>query len=334
MTAGVSSAPSRAAGVRGLAAFGHFALRLGTGNAGDVTLLGEDFDGGNIHAEVISELSAGLHFATKRLGPPKYEEFGLPVGVAMSQELFGWVAGSWGAQPGKRDGAVLTLDHNLNIKTEAAFSGALITETTIPALDASSKDAGYLTVRFQPEQIDISAGGGKLSLAMSKQKLWRTSNFRLEIDGLDCTRVSKIDSFTVKREVVPATPPSPTTRRAARRPADPRTVVAPAGVGVSLSAGRVEFPNLVVTLSEVSAQTWFDWHESFVVNGNNSDGFERSGSLTFLSADLKKELSRIDLHHLGIVRLAPVKGQASQVARVIAELYCEEMLLSPVGGSS
>jgi hypothetical protein len=300
-----------AAGVRALSALGHFALRLGTGNIADITLL-KDFEGGNIYADVISELSAGLHFAKKHVGPPKYEEFALQVGVSMSQELFGWVTGSWGAQPKKQDGAVLALDYALDIQREVGFSGALITETTVPALDAASKELGYLTLRLQPELINVSKGAGKLSLVAAKQKLWRTSNFRLQIDGLDCAKVSRIDSFTVKREV---------------------TVVSSGGGGVTLIAGKVEFPNLRITLSSVSAKSWFDWHESFVVNGNNSDSFERNGSLSFLSIDLKKELSRVDLRHLGIVRVAPAKGEGSgQIARVTAELYCEEMLLSQGGG--
>jgi len=301
------------AGKRGLAAQGHFALRLGTGSAADVTLLPTGFDGGTVFADVISVVSGGLQFASKHLGPPKYEAFVMPVGLSMSQELFEWIAGSWGAQPEKQDGAVLALDYNLGIQTESDFSGALITETTIPPLDASSKEAGYLTVRFQPESIDLHAGAGKLSLAASKQKLWRTSNFRLEIDGLDASKVSRIESFTVKREF---------------------TVVTSGSGGVAIVAGGAEFPNLTITLSQASSNTWFDWHESFVVQGNNTDGFERNGAISFLSTDLKKELSRIDLHHLGIVRVAPSKGKgSSQIARVTAELYCEEMVLAPAGGS-
>lgn len=298
-----------AAAIRGLQTSGHYALRLGSGNSADVTLINE-FDGGGIYAEVTSELSAGSHFAKKHLGPPKYDDFVVPVGLSMSQQLFDWVAGSWGALPQKKDGAVLSLDYNLNIKTERDFSGALITETTVPELDAASKDAGSLNLRFQPEFIDVNVGAGKLSLSISKQKLWRTSNFRLEINGLDCTKVSRIESFSVKREI---------------------SIISSGGGGTALIAGPVEFPNLLVTLSQASSQTWFDWHQSFVVNGNNDDGFELNGSLSFLAANLQTELSRIDLHHLGIVRLEPLTTTSSQLARVWAELYCEEMVLSPPG---
>jgi len=293
--------------VRGLVS-GHFALRLDTNNASEITLLSGS-EGGSISADVVSIFEAGLHFARKHLGPPKYETFAIPIGVAASQGLFDWVAGSWGSTPESRDGAVLGVDANFNIKSEVGFTGALIVETGIPALDAASKEAGHLTIRFQPEFIDVKAAAGKLSLAQAKQSLWRTANFRIQINGLDCTKVSKIDAFTVTRKV---------------------NAAASGSGDIALVPDNIEFPNLKITLSKSIAATWFDWHESFVVNGNNGDAFERNGTISFLSNDLKKELSRIELHHLGIIRLASdPKDGGSQLARVTAELYCEEMQLGP-----
>jgi hypothetical protein len=237
---------------------------------------------------------------------PKYEAFEIPIGVAASTGLFDWVADSWGANPEARDGALLGVDFNFNIKSEVGFAGALVAETEIPALVAASKEAGHLTVRFQPEFIDVKTAAGKLSLIQSKQKLWRTANFRLQIGGLDCSKVSRIESFTVKRKI---------------------NMMTEGSGEVSLTPDTVEFPNLKITLSTVSSPTWVDWHESFVVNGNNGDSFELSGAISFLSNDFKTELSRIDLHHLGIIRLASNPGDG--MARVTAELYCEEMVLGP-----
>jgi hypothetical protein len=302
----VNGIPLAASIVRGFPT-GHFALRLRTNNTSEITVLSSS-DGGSVYADVDSVFEIGLHFARKHLGSPKYEPFAIPIGVAASQGLFDWVAGSWGPNPEKKDGAVLGVDANFNIKSEVEFSRALVVETEIPALDAASKEAGYLTVRFQPQLIQAKPGAGKLSLMLAKQKLWRTSNFRLQIDDLNCTKVSKIDAFTVTRRV---------------------TTVSSGSGGTVLVPDKIEFPNLKITLSKISAQTWYDWHESFVVNGNNSDTFERNGTISFLSSDLKKELTRIELHHLGIIRVAsdPRDG-GSQIARVTAELYCEEMVLS------
>lgn len=287
---------------------GHFALRLDSNNASDFTMLA-DADGGRIFADVVSVFEGGLHFPRKHLGFPKYEAFEVPIGVAASTGLFNWVAASWGASPDARDGAVLKVDANFNIKSEVGFSGALVVETEIPALDAASKEAGNLTVRFQPEFIDVKPAAGKLSLIQAKQKLWRTSNFRLQIDSLDCKKVSRIEAFTVKRNVA--------------------TLVSGSGE-VTLTPETVEFPDLKVSLSPTSAATWFDWHESFVVNGNNGDSFERNGTISFLSNDFKTELSRIELHNLGIISLASNPGDASSgIPPVVADLYCEEMVLAP-----
>ncbi len=287
---------------------GHFALRLDSNSASDFTMLA-DVDGGRIFADVVSVFEGGLHFARKHLSSPKYEAFEVPIGVAASTALFNWVAASWGASPDAKDGAVLGVDANFNIKSEVGFLNALVVETKIPALVAASKDAGHLTVRFQPEFIDLKPGAGKLSLGQAKQKLWRTANFRLQIDSLDCTKVSRIEAFTVKRNVAVLT----------------------SGSGeVTLVPETVEFPNLKVTVSKASATTWFDWHESFVVNGNNGDSFERNGTISFLSNDFKTELSRIELHNLGIIRLASnASGSSSGIAPLTADLYCEEMVLGP-----
>jgi hypothetical protein len=295
---------SRARGV----ASGHFALRLDTTNASEITLL-SGRDGGGITAEVVSVFEAGLHFARKHLGPQQYEPFAIPIGLAASKGLFDWVAGSWGPAPEARHGALLGVDANFNIKSETGFADALVIETGIPALDAGSKEAGFLTVRFQPTFIEVKPGTGKLSLMLAKQKLWRTANFRLQIDGLDCTKVSKIDAFTVTRKV---------------------TVVSSGSGGIALVPDKVEFPNLRITLWEAFAKTWFDWHESFVVKGNNSDAFERNGTISFWSNDFKTELSRIELQHLGIIRIASVSHDvASSIAHVTAEVYCEQMQLGP-----
>jgi len=260
--------------------------------------------GGSVYADVIAETDGAAPLVKKHLGATKYESFALPVGLVMSEHLFAWVVASWGAQPPEQDGAVLALDQQLAVKAQTVFARSLITETAFPALDAASKDAGHVTIRVQPALIELTKGSGTVSLVGAKQKLWRLANFRLQIDGLDCKHVSRIDSFSVRRDVS----------------------IEAEGTGVvNLVAGGVEFPNLRITLSQAYAESWYDWHEQFVVDGNNDDSFERSGVLSLLAADLKTELSRIELRHLGIVRLAPAEDQP---LRVTAELYCEEMVLA------
>jgi hypothetical protein len=79
------------------------------------------------------------------------------------------------------------------------------------------------------------------------EKTWIPSVFKLTIEGLDCSKVSKIDPFTVKQKVV------------VDEIGDEREIVK--------APSRVVFPNLRMTLPESGAQSWLDWHEDFVIKG-------------------------------------------------------------------
>ena len=75
------------------------------------------------------------------------------------------------------------------------------------------------------------------------------------------------------------------------------------------------------------AQTWLEWHEDFVIRGNNDEKREKKGSLTFLGPSRQKPLARVNLYNLGVFSLASDRPElnADQVRRMIAELYCERM---------
>lgn len=104
--------------------------------------------------------------------------------------------------------------------------------------------------------------------------VWLASNFRLEIDGLDCTKVNAIDSFTVKQKAVLDTI------------GDARDFVK--------EPGRLEFPNLTITMAEVAASSWQAWFEDFVINGVNDEQHEKNGALIFLSPNRQTELGRVN----------------------------------------
>jgi hypothetical protein len=280
---------------------GSFALTLDGTQCGFV----KSVDGGEITADVISEPADG-GVVKKHIGQPKYEEFELRLGLAMARDVSDWIRDSWAANPVRKSGSVVAVDANLNAKSERQFVEALITETTLPALDAASKEPGLVTLKFAPELIKNVKVSGKVQGSVSKkQKQFLPSNFRFELDGLDCKKVTKIDSFTVKQQVV--TNDIGERRIAERVP------------------GRLEFPNLRVTMVEGNDQTWADWFEDFVVKGNNGDDKEKSGAIVFLSADDKNELGRVTLENVGIFALRREPVTDGQLARLVAELYCEQM---------
>ncbi len=265
-------------------------------------------DGGFVSAEVITVAEGGEGAIKKRISTVVYEPFVVDVGLGMEQPVYDWVAQTWKGDEARKTGSIVLADFKLEAKQEREFVQALLTETTFPVLDAAAKDPGFLTLKFQPELTKTKSASGKPNGAGVKAKQWLRSGFRLQIDGLDCTKVSRIESFSVRRT-------STEERVGVERLPD----VLPT---------RVEFPNLQITLSEVSAKTWFEWHEDFVIRGKNDQSSERNGTIQLLAADAK-ELARIKLFGLGIYRLATsaTDPRGDKVKRVTAELYCERMEL-------
>lgn len=245
--------------------------------------------------------------AGKNIGSIKYEEMMVGAGLSMENAFYQWIKDSWaGNSPGK-NGALAALTFDKKVQSQRDFKNALLTETTFPAFDASSKDASLLTVKFLPESTSLIQGagapyGGKLDATKSKQ--WLSSNFRLTVDNLDATKVNRIEPFSVKHKVAGDT--SGADRFAAKTP-----------VGT-------EFSNLKIVMSADSAQTWYAWHDSFVVKGNQN---EKGGKLVFLSSNLQTELGFVQFYNMGIIRIAPMAAAAGTdaIARVVADLYVERM---------
>jgi hypothetical protein len=232
-------------------------------------------------------------FLRKRLGQVRYEPIGFTFGLAMASAVFDWIRSAWEGKSEQRSGSILAVRADGAVAGALDFSRAVVAETALPRLDAAAKSQAAIALTIEPERTRHRAASGPAPAWGVKQKQWLTSNFRLEIDGLDCSRVSSIDALTIA------------------------------------SASPVDFPALRVTLAASTQQSWVDWHEEFVLQGLNDDAHERSGALTYLAPDLKTELGRVKLSNLGIFRLAPPPGKQTgdAIARVVAELYCERLEL-------
>jgi hypothetical protein len=283
---------------------GRFLLELDGAQAGFL----KSVEGGEIAADVVVEPVGPEPFPKKHLGGVRYEEFTLGIDLGSSSDVDTWISDSWKGHAKPRDGAVVETDAKLDAKARREFRHAVITETTIPALDAASKAPAQLTVKLAPESITRAKPGGTArAQRAAKQKQWLASNFRFELGDLETKTVSKIDAFTVKQSV--AADDVGDVRRIRREP------------------GKLEFPNLRVTFGQASVQTWSDWFDDFVVKGDNGDDREKSGAIVFLDATQKQELGRIELKNVGIFALRRQPGAADQVARMTAELYVESMEL-------
>src|SRR5262245_20609361 len=168
------------------------------------------------------------------------------------------------------------------------FVKAVVAETTIPKLDVSSHDNVYVTVSLVPELTrDVTPPATLPPLGSGHPTALMSSNFRLRIGGLDCSRVSKIDSFTVTQS----------------------------------ATGALEFPNLRIELPTSSAESWRTWFRSFAIAGDSSSANEKSGSLSFLTPNLASVLATISFQNLGIFRLEEAPAETSgEVSRLVADL--------------
>jgi phage tail-like protein len=264
-------------------------------------------EGGDAVGDVVEEGPKSGVFTKKHIGQVKYDPVELSFGFGMAHDIYEWIEASWKQNYARKDGSVVVTDPSLQAVSAREFYHALITEVTIPDLDASSKDAAHLTLKFAPEYTrDVKASGKLTAPKTPAQKQFAASNFQFELDELPGGRVSRIDSFTVKQPVV--TDDIGSTRDTPTEP------------------GRIEFPNLRVTISELDAGPWGDWAQDFIVKGNNDDSHEKRGAIVFLAPNRKAELGRIVLHNVGIFAFRrAAAAAATQVSHVVADLYCEQM---------
>lgn len=272
---------------------GHFFLELN----GQTNPL-RSMEGGEISA-VVSQ-----NGAKKQIGPPVYGDLEVQVGLGIDKALQDWIKAAAQGKQSKTTCTVITADQSYQATSKSEFVDAIISELTIPTLDASSKDQAYLTVKFAPQAIKPGKPSSeKVSTAGVKQKSAAVSNFKLTIDGLDCSKVAKVDAITLKQSKSDKS----------------------SGKG----SNPTEFSNLKVTFSAASIQTWADWHKSFVIEGKNGDKEERSGTLEFLDPSLKSPLLTIKFQNVGICSLSDEAGEANseQIRRSVAELYFEGMTI-------
>jgi hypothetical protein len=197
-------------------------------------------------------------------------------------------------------GSIHTLDLNFKARRETTFENGLITGVALPPLDAASKDPGYFEVTIRPESTRVLKGDGStVKPPPVKAKLWLTSHFRLNIDGLETKKVSRIEAFSI-----------------ALVPTQTAEVPLP---------GKPDPSDLVVTLPETDSESWSDWFEDFVVKGESGPDREKTGVIEILNPTLKDSLCAIELRGLGIYSLSPAPEiDNGKVVKTLAKMYCQE----------
>ena len=294
-------------------AAGSFAWTLDGAPGGFV----KSFEGGNIVGEVVQDPVGPSGITAKHVGKPKYEAGTLQLGITQPKSVQNWLSEAMTASPSRHEIAVTPVSYSGSTAgPQRVFAQSVISEVGFPALDGSSKDTGYIVVTFTPEAIQVRPGEAKPASVDQKAKNWLQSDFRLVIDGVDCSKVASIAPFSIQHTVT--------------------TDSGGEARDLSSKPGKLVFPDLHVTISEAAADSWNEWHRDFVINGNNSQEKEKTGKIELLSRDMKTVLLRINLRGVGIYGLRSDKAEAGseQIRRVTADLYVEQMTLEFPGGDA
>jgi len=293
---------------------GHFELQI---DGHKTTTFLKSVEGGWAKANVVDDPVGAHSERVKHLATLEYDPISIEFGLAGAGKVLQWVQGSWNRKFDRRNGQISHADFNLKQTFEHWFYDALITETTFPTLDGSSKDPGYIKCKIQPEGAKLVTSPAATSLggqSTPKQKLWHPSAFRFTIDQFDGMEyTNKLESFTIKQGV--------------------KKLYVGADRFPQLEPTKIEFPNLSGTISLAKAANLLKWHQEYVTSGKIDPKGQLTGSIEFLTPDRASTIFRIALFDVGLMSasILPSTANADQIKRVKFEMFVGKMTLDGPG---
>ena len=285
----------------------HFGLELdGKDNVG----LFRSIEGGGVRADVMTYQGGGSYLKMRQLGKPKFEDIKVQVGMAMSKPFYDWIADFFEGMATRKTGAIVAADFYYNERARRSFDGAMIKELTFPKLDGSDKNAAYMTIAIACETITFEKGKENTKLpqptGFDTQKLWTACNFSFVLDGFEaaCRRVSKVDSFTVKQNIIEYH------SGGERWP-------------TKLSS-QIEFPNIAFYLPEADAQLFIDELKTRVVSGEAAA--KHGGHIMTFDAE-RNALCTLHFTGADVISVTPDRSDSSSedIKQVKVEICTEGM---------
>ncbi|HWN19855.1 MAG TPA: hypothetical protein VNO19_13155 [Gemmatimonadales bacterium] len=267
-------------------------------------------EGGAAVGTVVVDNVGPDNIQKKHVTGVRYEPLTFDVGLD-SKPVVEWVTSAWQGKNARKSGSVQILDYDFNIVGGREFTDALITGTTVSALDNSNAKAPLvLTVTVAPESVREVGGSGKAQGLSPKSKPISSGNFRFEMGDLETSFVRRIEPFTVGQQ---ATANEIGEMRSAEK--QPSTL---------------EFPNLKIRMAARPYPNWSKWRDEFLLKGNGGEAQEKNGAIVLLDPTLQNELGRINLFNCGLIRLGGERQEAAKESAntVTADLYCEKMELA------
>jgi len=269
------------------------------------------FEGFNFEGDIVANDMGPELFQAKHMANFKYSPGKFTIGAGMGKGMRDWIQASFDKGYQRKHGRVVSGDFDYNARTELSWQDGIITSVTVPALDASGKDAVYLDIEVEAEQCRYSKASGKISAQYAtKQKAWLSPNFEFKLGDLPCSRVSKIDSFTWKCSI--ATDHTGIHREHAKVPA------------------KVTTPDVKFSVSASDADAWQDRAKAWFVDGAHLNEHEMEGSITLLGPNMKDKMAVLELVHCGFksFKRGTLEANSEKVFRLEVEIYCEGLKFS------
>jgi hypothetical protein len=290
----------------------HFILEL---DGGDQVGLFRSIEGGSIKTDVMTYQNGAGFDRWRQLGKPKFEDIKLQVGLSMSKPFYVWLDNFFQKKPERKTGAIVAADFYYVERARREFSQALIKEIAFPKLDGNDKNPVYMNVSIAVEDIVFKPGAGKKldkPAGFDGQKQWTANNFRFRLDGFEaqCTRVTKIDSFTVKQNIL--------------------EYHAGGFRAPFKSSSTLEFPNLTFYIPEADASSFQDHFKKRGVDGEVPGRL--TGSITTFDQE-GTDLFELSFEGADICSVQPEKLDAGseEIKLVKIEIYTEKMSFKYLG---
>jgi phage tail-like protein len=270
--------------------------------------------GGDASGEVAENKMGAHNLIKKHVTTIKYDDLTLEMGMGMSKWVWDWINASLNNNYQKKNWEYALADANGDIQMTKTLMDCLIKEFSLPKMEAKSKEPGYVTLKIQPQTTRIAAGGGgkvKGDMGKNIQKMWHCSNFRLDIPGMDCTKIMSIDALTWKQAI---------SLNEVGTEREYETV-----------ANNMTQPDLKITMTAPTSKPWFDWYKKSVLEGHADETSELSGTLTFLHSNLKDELGHLEFSNIGIKKFSygAAEAHGEGVMDVTVECYVEATKFVP-----
>ncbi len=290
----------------------HFALELdGKKNLG----LFKSIEGGGLKAPVMTYQYGHSLEKWRQLGKPSFEDIKVQVGMAMSKPFYDWVEKFFTGDAIQKNGAIVAACFEYKERARREFTGAMIKELTFPALVAGEGKPAIINLTLAVEGMTFSPGNGQKindGKGMDAQKNWGNHRFMFSLDGFgqSCTRVPKIDAFTIKQTVIDFHSGN------ARAPIK--------------CASAIDFPNIVFYVPEPDAQPFFDHVKKRIVDGETKShaSNKKAGYIQLYPQDRNaKALCTLEFFEADIVSVTPDKSDSGteETKLVKIELYTERM---------